>query len=297
MKKLFRLRLLSLVLLLGAPLSAAALEIAATTPNMAMLARTVGGEHVNVRVLAPGDRDVHHLEARPSMMVGLRRADLLVAVGAELEIGWLPAALRGAGNPGLLPGRPGYFEAAGAVKLLDVGMPADRGLGDVHPGGNPHIYFDPLRMAAAAEALAERLAELDPANAAVFSANAQAFGARMIERVEDWQARVAGAPGALLYHREVDYLLHRLGLPVLGYIEPLPGIPPTASHIRALVDELSGQQGVILHMLYEPAQGPERLGRELGWPVFSMQNNVPEDGTADDYVALIESWVVRLESS
>ena len=295
MKKLLRPGLLALALLLGAPLPAAALEVAATTPNMAMLARTVGGEHVTVRVLAPGDRDVHHLEARPSMMVGLRRADLLVAVGAELEIGWLPAALRGAANPRILPGRPGYFEAAGAVKLLGAGMPPDRGLGDVHPGGNPHIYFDPLRMAAAAEALAERLAELDPANAAVFSANAQAFGARMVEHIEAWQERVAGAPGALLYHKDVDYLLARLGLPVLGYIELLPGIPPTAGHIRALVDELSGRQGVILHMLYEPAQGPERLGRELGWPVFRMQNNVPEDGTSDDYVALIESWVVRLE--
>lgn len=288
--------MLFLLLLAGAPLPAAALEVAATTPNMAMLARTVGGGHVSVRVLAPGDRDVHHLEARPSMMVGLRRADLLVAVGAELEIGWLPAALRGAGNPRILPGRPGYFEAARAVTLLDEGMPADRGLGDVHPSGNPHIYFDPLRMAAAAEALAERLSELDPANAATFEANARAFERRMIEHTEAWQARVASAPGALAYHKDVDYLFARLGLPLLGHIEPLPGIPPTASHIRALVDELGGRQGVIVHMLYEPAQGPQRLGRELGWPVFQMRNNVPEDGTMDDYIALIESWVVRLEN-
>ena len=289
--------ILLLVLLLGAPLSAAALEVAATTPNMGMLARTVGGEHVNVVVLAPGDRDVHYLEARPSMMVGLRRADLLVAVGGELELGWLPAAIQGAANPRLLPGRTGYFEAAATVPLLAAGTPADRALGDVHPGGNPHMYFDPLRMATAAEALAEVLAGLDAANAASFRANAQAFAARMAREVEGWRARVADAPGALLYHKEADYLMERLGVPVRGYLEPLPGIPPTARHIRQLVSELEGESGVIFHMVYEPARGPERVARELGWPVFRMNNNVPEHGTMDDYVALIESWVARLEST
>jgi zinc/manganese transport system substrate-binding protein len=289
--------LLSLVLLLGAPLSAAALEVAATTPNMGMLARTVGGEHVNVVVLAPGDRDVHYLEARPSMMVGLRRADLLVAVGGELELGWLPAAVQGAANPRLLPGRPGYFEAAATVPLLAEGTPADRALGDVHPGGNPHMYFDPLRMGVAAEALAEALARLDGANAATFRANAQAFAARMAHEVEGWQARVADAPGALLYHKDADYLMERLGVPVLGYLEPLPGIPPTARHILQLVGELEGKPGVVFHMVYESARGPERVARELGWPVFRMTNNVPENGTMDDYVALIERWVARLESN
>jgi zinc/manganese transport system substrate-binding protein len=286
---------LLLGLFLGSPLSAAALEVVATTPNMGMLARSVGGEHVNVRVLAPGDRDVHQLEARPSMMVALRGADLLVAVGAELEVGWLPAAIQGAANPRILPARPGYFEAAGSVPLLAAGMPADRALGDVHPEGNPHIYFDPLRMATAAEALAARLAELDAANAAAYRARAQAFAERMAEETTSWQARVAGAPGALLYHKDADYLMERLGVPVLGYVEPLPGIPPTARHIRQLVRDLEGRDGVAFHMPYEPARGPERVARELGWQAFRMQNNVPVDGTMEDYVALIESWVTRLE--
>ncbi|HUG98407.1 MAG TPA: zinc ABC transporter substrate-binding protein [Gammaproteobacteria bacterium] len=287
--------LLMACLLLAAPWAQAALQVAATTPNMGMLARSVGGEHVNVVVLAPGDRDVHHLEARPSMMVALRRADLLVAVGAELEVGWLPAAIQGAANPRLLPARPGYFEAAGTVPLLDAGTPADRALGDVHPEGNPHIYLDPLRMATAAEALAERLAELDAANAAAYRARAQAFAERMAQETAAWQARVEGAPGALLYHKDADYLMDRLGVPVLGYVEPLPGIPPTARHIRQLVRDLEGREGLAFHMLYEPARGPERVARELGWQAFRMQNNVPVDGTMEDYVALIESWVTRLE--
>lgn len=284
-----------LALLLGAPLSAAALEVAATTPNMGMLARAVGGGHVNVAVLAPGDRDVHYLEARPSMMVGLRRADLLVAVGGELEVGWLPAAVRGAANPRILPGRSGYFEAAGTVPLLDEGTPADRGLGDVHPEGNPHIYLDPLRMAAAAEALAERLAELDAANGEAYKVNARAFADRMEREVVAWRERAAGAPGVLLYHKDADYLMDRLGVPVHGYVEPLPGIPPTARHIRQLVNELDGRDGVAFHMVYEPARGPGRVARQLGWQVHRMHNNVPVGGTIDDYVALIDSWVTLLE--
>lgn len=289
-------RLIILIgLLLAAPLSAAALEVAATTPNMGMLARTVGGEHVRVTVLAPGDRDVHHLEARPSMMVALRRADLLVAVGAELEVGWLPAAQRSAGNPRVLPGRPGYFEAAAAVTLIDAGAPADRALGDVHPMGNPHLYFDPLRMAVAGKALAERLAELDPAHATTYTERAAAFADRMEAAVTDWRARLKGAPGVLLYHKDADYLMHRLGVPVRGYLEPLPGIPPSARHLQELATELRGSDGVVFHMIYEPARGPERIARELGWPVHRMHNNVSPRGDAGAYIELIEEWVSRLE--
>lgn len=288
--------LLIVALCLAAPLPAAALQVAATTPNMGMLARSVGGPHVDVVVLAPGDRDVHYLEARPSMMVALRRADLLVAVGGELEVGWLPAALRGASNPRILPGRPGYFEAAAAVPLLDAGGAADRAGGDVHPEGNPHVYLDPLRMAAAAAALAEQMAVLDGANAEAYRSAARAFSTRMEQALAGWRARAASSGGAVPYHKDADYLFHALGVPVLGYVEPLPGIPPSARHIRDLVDALQGKDGVIFHMVYNPAQGPERLARALGWPVFRMPSNVPVEGTADDYVALIEQWVTRLET-
>ena len=278
-----------------APPASAALQVAATTPNMGMLARAVGGPHVEVVVLAPGDRDVHHFEARPSMMVGLRRADLLVSVGAELESGWLPAALQGARNPRILPGRPGYFEAAAAVTLEDAGMPADRAHGDVHPMGNPHVYFDPLRMGVAAEALAAQLGALDPGNAAAYAARAAEVAARMRKETEGWRGRAAGAPGVLLHHKDAVYLMRRLGVEVLGYLEPLPGIPPSGRHISALVAELRGRDGIIMQMIYEPPQGAERVSAELGWPVHRLPNNVPVDGTLDDYVALIESWVLRLE--
>ncbi|WP_258868971.1 metal ABC transporter substrate-binding protein [Alkalilimnicola ehrlichii] len=166
--------LLALLLLIVSGAAQAALNVVATTPNMGMLARTVAGEHADVRILAPADRDAHYLQVRPNMMAALRRADLVVSVGAELEIGWLPPAIQGAHNPRIQPGQRGYFEAAAQVDLMDAHGVADRSLGDVHPAGNPHIYFDPVRMAEAGEALAERLASMDEANADAYRANARA---------------------------------------------------------------------------------------------------------------------------
>ncbi len=272
------------------------IQIAATTPNMGMLARTVGGDSVNVRVMAPGDRDIHHLEARPSMMVALRRSDLVVAVGAELEVGWLPAALRSANNPAVLPGQIGYFEAAGTVELLDAGRPADRALGDVHPMGNPHIYFDPARLAEAGEALAERLAQLDDAGGERFRANARRFSETVTERLDDWRRRTENVPGVVLYHEDAVNLMQRLGVDVWGYIEPIPGVPPTARHLRGLVERLENRDGGIFYLVYESPRGPQFLERQLGWPAFRLRSDVDVDGTMDDYLALIEEWVSALES-
>lgn len=271
------------------------LNVVATTTNMGMLAQTVGGEAVTIRTLAPPDRDAHHLQVRPSMMAALRRADLVVAVGADLEIGWLPPAIRGAANPRVQPGRSGYFEAAASVDLLDAGRPADRSLGDVHPDGNPHFYLDPVRMGEAALALAERMAQLRPEQAQQFRANATAFVTDVEARLPDWQARTAGAAGIVMFHEDARYLADRLGIPVLGFIEPVPGIPPTASHLNDLVTRLAGQSGTIIHAPHHPARGPAFLGRELGWPVRELAHDVPADRLdSESWFALIEHWVEAL---
>ena len=280
-------------LLLAAP-SRAAISVVATTTSMGMLVRTVGGGRVSVTVLAPPDRDAHSLQARPSMILAARRADLVVAVGAELEIAWLPAVLQSASNARVLPGQPGYFEAAAAVDLIETGEAADRSRGDVHPAGNPHVYMDPERMAQVARALAARLAALDPGGASQYRANAESFAASAAVRIEAWKSRVAGAPGALLYHKDVNYLMARLGLPVLGYIEPIPGVPPTAQHLRNLVQRFTGQRGVILHTTAQPPQGPDFLAKGLGWAATRLPLEPSVDATADDYFALIDRWVTAL---
>ncbi len=293
MKKLL---LASLAWMLWLP-AQADLRVAATVPNLGMLTRAVGGDAVTVMVMSPPDRDAHYLEARPSMMVMLRRADLVVAVGAELEVGWLPAAIQGANNRRVQPGQPGYFEATRKVDLLGKGRPADRALGDVHPHGNPHIYLDPERMALVGYALAERLGELLPERADEFQQNAERFSAAVAERMPDWRARAKEAPGVLLYHEDADYLLHALDVPLLGYIEPLPGIPPTASHLRSLVRGLADQQGVIWSMNYHPTRAGEYLARELGWRSVHLPSQVAVDGDVDAYWAMIDAWVRALETT
>jgi len=274
--------------------AASVLNVVATTASMGMLAREVGGAAVKVEVLAAPDRDPHMLQAKPSMMRALRDADLVVAVGAELEMGWLPAAINGAANPRLLPGHDGYFEAAAQVSLLDAGQSADRAHGDVHPAGNPHVNLDPRRMAQIARALAERLAKLEPAQTAAFRAGAQRFSAAVEQRVPGWQAQAAGSPGGVLFHKDGNYLFALLGLPILGYVEPVPGVPPTASHLNSLTAKLKGQRGVILHHAYQPAQGPQLLASRLGWKTAVVALEPAKEADAAAYFQLIDSWVTAL---
>lgn len=273
---------------------AQSLNVVATTTSMGALVREVGADNVKLTVLAPPDRDIHHLQARPSMIRDLRRADLLVAIGAELEVGWLPVAIGQSANPAILPGRRGYFEAAAQVPLMGTDTPADRALGDVHPTGNPHVDMDPVRMADIARALAERLAELAPAQADAFRQRAEAFADTVSRRLPKWQAAVAGASGVLLHHKDADYLLARLRVPVLGYIEPVPGVPPTAKHIGQLVDALSGKQGVVIHAPYHSPRAPERLANTLGWERFSLTVEPPLGSDGDGYLAHIDKWVAAL---
>lgn len=277
--------------------AASALNVVATTASMGMLAREVGGAAVKVDVLAAPDRDPHMLQARPSMMRALRDADLVVAVGAELELGWLPAAINGAANPRLLPGRDGYFEAAAQVPLLDAGQAADRAHGDVHPAGNPHVNLDPRRMAQIARALAERMSKLEPAHAATFRSGAQRFAAAAEQRVPGWQAQAAGSPGGVLFHKDGNYLFALLDLPILGYVEPVPGVPPTASHLNNLTAKLQGQRGVVLHHAYQPAQGPQLLASRLGWKTAVVPLEPARDADAAAYFRLIDTWVAALASA
>jgi zinc/manganese transport system substrate-binding protein len=276
--------------------SARKLDVVTTSSTGAMLVREVTGGHARVTVLGPPDRDLHYLQARPSMMRALRSADLLVAVGADLEIGWLPVALRQCANPAILPGRRGYFEFAAHVELVDIGGVADRSLGDVHPLGNPHVHMDPVRVQVLVEALAERLAELDPHHASHFYDHAQAFVASIDRALPDWQQQVEAAPGAVLFHQDANYLFYRFGVPVLGFLEPVPGIPPTGTHIKLLTDQLKGMPGVILHTTFQPDQAPKALGNALGWPVQRLSLEPPIDSTGEDYIAHIDAWIGALTS-
>ena len=281
----------------AASAGAAPLRVVATTSSMGMRARVVGGDAVSITVLAPPDRDAHYLLARPSMMVALRRADLLVAVGADLEVGWLPAALQSANNASILPGQRGYFEGAAQIDLIEKGEAADRARGDVHPMGNPHYYLDPPRMARVASALATRLGQIQPGSAARFKASADAFGRTVADRVPEWRRQVAGAPGAVFFHKDANYLAQLLDVKILGYVEPVPGIPPIASNLRDLVTRLKGTRGVIIHATFQADEGPQFLAKSLGWKVVRLPLEVGLEADGAAYLAHIGAWVAAIASA
>jgi zinc/manganese transport system substrate-binding protein len=273
------------------------LDVVATSSSMGALVGAVAAERASVTVLAPPDRDLHMLQAKPTTIRALRDADLVVAVGAELEAGWLPIAIDSAANPGILPGRPGYFEAAAQVELLEAGGPADRSRGDVHPIGNPHVNMDPVRMAVIAAALAERLAALDRVGADTYRANAKRFAAEVERRMDGWQTRLAGAPGVVLYHRDALYLLDRFGVPLLGTIEEIPGVPPTARHIGALSEQLDGRSGLIIHAPFYSDKAPRSLARNLGWEARSLTLDPPTGADGNGYLDHIDLWVRTLSQA
>ncbi|MEY2862549.1 MAG: hypothetical protein RLY58_256 [Pseudomonadota bacterium] len=274
----------------------AQLNVVTTTSSMGMLARTVGGAWVQVTELAPPDRDAHTVQVKPSMIQAVRRAQVVVSVGAELEQGWLPLVIDNAANPPVRAGQNGYFEAAAQVTRLDVqgAAGADRARGDVHPLGNPHVQLDPVRMGVIAHALAQRLALLDPNHAAQFKANAQAFDQLIQQHMPRWQAKTQGVAGVLLYHHDANYLLNRLGVPILGYIEPMAGMPPTAQHIAALVGQYRGQAGQVISMTYQTNGGIGTLAQALHWNASALPADVPTGATAGQYVQLIDQWVAVL---
>lgn len=288
------LRLFFALLLVVSTAAAADLAVVATSPSLGALVREVAGPRVHLEVLAGPDRDLHRLQVKPSMMRALRGADLMVAQGADLEIGWLPAVLANAANPKVLPGSAGYFEAAAQVPLLDTGGTADRALGDVHPVGNPHINMDPVRMAQVARVLAERLAQLDPDGASQYRAAAAAFAAKVERRLPAWRTRAAKAPGVVLYHRDAIYLLDRLGIPLLGTLEPIPGVPMTGRQLTDLTAKLTGRSGVILYAPYHSPQAPEALANRLGWPAIPIGMEPPADADGDAYLKHIDRWVDAL---
>jgi zinc/manganese transport system substrate-binding protein len=287
--------LLTLALLTVSPVAAQPLQVVATTPSLGVLARAVGDDLVAVRVLAPADRDPHYLDARPSFMAQLRRADLLLEVGAGLEEGWLPAAVSGAANPGIQPNRPGRFRASDFVSVRTSITVEGPNLGHVHGEGNPHFNLDPLRMAELALALGERLGQLRPAHQQALRDRAERVATRLREHAAVLAARVEPVQAYVAYHEDMDYLREWLPVEGMGYLEPVPGVPPTARHLRALVDQLQGQEGRVLHAVYQPGRGGDFLRRHLGWPVYALFLEPPVDGGLEDYLGLMESWVAVFE--
>ncbi|HOX47526.1 MAG TPA: metal ABC transporter substrate-binding protein [Myxococcota bacterium] len=233
----------ALALLLAPAAAGAALRVVTTLPDFAELARELGGDRVQAEAMVRGSQDPHFVDAKPSFVLALNRADLLVSNGLGLEDGWLPALLRQARNPEVLPGGRGHLDASRAIQARDVPSAVDRSMGDVHAGGNPHYYTSPEALFQVARLLEEKLLELDPEDRAGYAARWRTFEATYRERSAAWRARLAPLQGmpVAVYHRSWDYLLDWAGLTSAGALEPKPGIPPSAAHVTRLLAETRGR--------------------------------------------------------
>jgi zinc/manganese transport system substrate-binding protein len=267
-------------------------NVVATTQDLAAIAREVGGDRIDVHFIARGYQDPHFVEAKPSFILTLQRADLLVVVGRELEAAWLPPLVQQSRNARIQPGANGYIDASLQARILDIPQgPITRAMGDVHPLGNPHYWLDPENGRVIARAIAARLAAIRPSDQAHFSERLQRFEARLDEAETRWLAAMAPYKGlkVVTYHRSYTNFADRFGLDVVGYVDPRPGIPPSAQHTRDLLNEMKRQNVKLL--LVEPyfdLKTPNAIGRETGARVLVIPSSVGGHEAIGDYFQLFD---------
>lgn len=268
------------------------IAVITTTEDLTAIVREVGGDRVQVEALARGYQDPHFVDAKPSFILKLQRAELLVLVGRDLEIGWLPPLLTQSRNARIQPGAAGYLDASLTARILEIPTgQITRAMGDVHPLGNPHYWLDPQNGVRIARAIVDRLVMIDSADRPYFEQRLASFRLRLEEAEKRWLAAMAPYRGlkVVSYHRSFPNFAERFGLDIIGYVEPRPGIPPTPRHTAALIDEMK-QQGVKL-VLVEPYFDPKTPGaiaREAGAALVVMAPSVGGVPQASDYFALFD---------
>ncbi len=290
----------ALMLLLGGS-AQATVNVVATTEDLAALAREVGGDKVQVTAIARGYQDPHFVEAKPSFIFTLNKADLLILVGKELEIGWLPPLITQSRNPKIQFSGAGYLDASLTAKILEIPQgQLTRAMGDVHPQGNPHYWLDPGNGRRIALAIQQKLSAMSPADAAYFSNRYADFDRRLAEAEQRWDAAMAPYRGTkvVTYHRSWPNFCERFGLDVVGYVEPKPGIPPSPAHTLALQTEIK-RAGikVILVEPYFDLKTPNAIGRATGATVVVLAPSVGAEKEITDYLKLFDYNVNKVVSA
>jgi ABC-type Zn uptake system ZnuABC Zn-binding protein ZnuA len=279
---------------LAFPIGAAAkkLNVVTSTTDMAALTQEVGGDKVTVESMAKGYQDPHFVEAKPSFLLKLRQADLLVVVGLQLEIGWLPPLVTQSGNPRIQVGARGYLDASQFAEILEIPQgTVTRAEGDVHPLGNPHYWLDPDNGRRIAKGIANKLREFDPADDAYFQQRLEDFDKRLTAAEQKWDAEMKPYRGrkVVTYHRSFPNFAKHFGLVVIGYVEPRPGIPPTPSHTLETIQLMKRENcKVILVEPYFDLKTPQSIGRETGAQVVVYLPSVGGEKGVDDYFKLFD---------
>src|SRR3954471_17502543 len=293
--------LLILTAILGCALSSQAkIKVVATLPDLGALAREVGGDKVEISVLAKPTEDSHLVDARPSFVVQLRDADVLIDGGAELEIGRLPPLLQNARNSKIDVGKPGRVQASQGVRLMNVPANASRAAGDVHALGNPHFVIDPIIAKTVAQHIAQAFSAVDSANAAAYDAGYKKFEAAINGKLQEWGAAMLPFKGqsVVAYHDSWPYFAHRCGLNIDIFLEPKPGIPPSPSHLTEVIAQMKAQhvKAVIVEP-YHDRRNAQKVASATGAKVVEFSQFPGGLPGTDSYVKLIDALVARLSAA
>ena len=290
-------RIICALLVLAAPFSAQALNVFACEPEWGSLVEEIAGSYVELTVATTALQDPHKLQARPSLIAAARNADLIVCTGADLEIGWLPLLLRRAGNPKIQTGNPGHFLAAEYVRRIEIPKSIDRAQGDVHPQGNPHIHLHPRNIERIADALTNRLTEIDPSNAERYRSNAEFFLSRWNEAQFNWFEKTAALNGMRLvsHHRSFSYLANWLDLDVVATLEPKPGIPASGAQLARLLEQLTPNPPPgIIRAPFENEKPALWLSERLNVPEIELPYTVGGNEQATDLFTLYDETIRML---
>jgi len=291
-----KLAIFATILLAFGVRNAQALNVFACEPEWGSLVHELAGDAATVDVGTTALQDVHVIEAKPSLIAKVRRADLVVCSGADLEIGWLPQLIRQAGNPKVASGA-GYFMASDQITTLEKPSKLDRSEGDIHPQGNPHFQMDPYRVLAVAKALAVRLAELDPGKAATYQQHLADFTTRWQTAIKGWEAKAAPLKGrkVVVHHMSWIYLENWLGMEQIGALEPKPGVPPTSAHLASLIDVTKNAHAfAILRAAYQDPKPGDWLSEHTGVPAVTLPFTVGGDDQSKDLFGLFDSTIDKL---
>jgi len=274
------------------------LNVMTTTEDLAAIAREVGGDRITVESIAKGYQDPHFVEAKPSFILKLQKADLLIVVGRELEIGWLPPLIQQSRNAKVQVDADGYLDASQGVRILEIPTgQVTRAMGDVHPQGNPHYWLDPENARAMARSMSEKLAQFRPADRAYFEQRLAAFSARLTDAVKKWTAQMAPYKGTkvVTYHRSFPNFADRFGLDIIGYVEPKPGIPPSPGHTLELIQEMKRQNVrlILMEPYFDPTT-PQSIARAVGGQVLVVPPSVGGVKEATDFFSLFDYDVALL---
>ena len=268
------------------------LTVITTTEDLASIAREVGGDRITVEPIARGYQDPHFVEAKPSFILKLQKADILVAVGRDLEIGWLPPLIQQSRNAKVQVGGSGYVDASLKARILEIPQgQITRAEGDVHPLGNPHYWLDPENGKLVAKEIADKLSQLRPGDRAFFEQRLTDFTARVTEAEKRWESTMAPYKGTkvVTYHRSFPNFAERFGLDVIGYVEPRPGIPPSPQHTLDLINDMKRQNvKLVLVEPYFDLKTPNSIGRATGAEVLVMPPSVGGVKEVTDYFKLFD---------